>query len=369
MCSENCQSCENQFFQGSLSITTSISTDSIVSNQCRMSFIDALSETSILSRSFELFPSGILAYGVPASIVTHNLNQGSSILIKFVDSAANILSSFLGSTVFMSIENCGSAVFTSCGNSLQHSSTSCTQLSTAYWTEENIGISEAVQAVASFVNFSLSADAKIDGSCALKFVAHSLVSPTRSITTNSTFLLFASALVSSSISLVTTGVPFSFQLEWRDGTQKLLSLSSSLALISLSYCGNASVHCGSSDFLSGTSCTTSSVSGSSLVTGFIVRGDATLNCRLSFTVLENLNQVFAVQDFEVRASRLIVDGFPSIVRVGHQYSFIASARDDYFARLFSLYGVAVNFELNSCGLGSFDSCGTHITILKMQILC
>jgi len=195
----------------------------------------------------------------------------------------------------------------------------------------------------------------------VEFVVIERVGETKECATNLRVQLpsiFASALVSSSISLVTTGVPFSFQLEWRDGTQKLLSLSSSLALISLSYCGNASVHCGSSDFLSGTSCTTSSVSGSSLVTGFIVRGDATLNCRLSFTVLENLNQVFAVQDFEVRASRLIVDGFPSIVRVGHQYSFIASARDDYFARLFSLYGVAVNFELNSCGLGSFDSCGS-----------
>jgi hypothetical protein len=357
LCSENCQLCGNQFFQGSISITTSISSDSILSNECRMLFTDALSGTSISTTSFELFPSRIVAYGVPTSFVTTQSNQGSSVAIKFVDSDAHILSSFLGSTVYMSIENCGSAVFTSCGNSLQISSTSCSQLSTAFWSEENIGIAEAVQAVASFANFVLTADAKIDGSCSLKFVANSLVSPTRFITTTSTFLLFASALVSSSISLVTTGVPISFQLEWRGGTQKLNSLSSSLALISLSYCGNAIVVCGSSNVISGTSCSTSSLFGSSLVTGFIIRGDATLNCRLTFTVLENLNQVFTLQNFEVRASSLIVNGFPSIVRVGYPYSFIASAKDDYLTGLVSLYGVAVDFKLSSCGLGSFDSCG------------
>jgi hypothetical protein len=358
LCSENCQSCENQPFQGSMSFTTSISTDSIVTGQCRLLFQDVLSENSIFTMPFEIFPSGIIAIDVPSSIVTTQYNH---ILIKFVDATSQILSSYLGANVSMSIENCGSAVFASCGNSLQLSSNTCIQLSASYWPEENFGIADASQAVATFTNFSLTADAKLDGSCILKFVARSTIFPTQFITTNSTILLYASSLMSSSIVYVTTGVPISFQLLWRDNTQTLSSLTSSQALISLSYCGNAIVDCGSSKNLSRTSCLTLSSSGSSTVTGFIIRGDATLNCRLTFTVLEYLEQVFTYQDFEVRASRLIVDGFPSIVRVGSPYSFISSAIDDFFVRLFSLFGVTVKFKLVSCGLGSFDSCGTFHT--------
>jgi hypothetical protein len=359
MCSENCHSCEKQHFQGSISFTTSIIADSIATEECRLLFHDGLSGNSVLTAAFEVFPSGIIAQDVPALIVTTKINQGSLILIKFTDRASQILSSYFGSNVSMTIENCGSAVFASCGSSHQISSTTCTQLSTPFWPEENVGITDAVQAVATFMNFSLTADAKIDGSCFLKFVARSIISPTRFISTNSTFSLYASSLISSSIFLVTTGVPISFHLEWRDDLQKLNSLDSSRALISLSYCGNASLDCGSSENLSRTSCLTLSTSGSSSVTGFVVRGDATLNCRLTFTVLEYSEQVFTYQDFEVRASHFFVDNFPSIIRVGYRYSFISSATDDNFARLFSLYGVTVKFKLDSCGSGSFDSCGIY----------
>ncbi len=359
MCSENCHSCGKKAFQGSISFITSISADSIATEECRLLFYDRLSGNSVLTAPFEVFPSGISAEDVPASIVTTKMNQGSSILIKFTDRGSQILSSYFGSNVSMTIENCGSAVFASCGSSLQISSTTCTQLSAPFWSEENVGITDAVQAVATFLNFSLSADAKIDGSCVLKFVAHSIVSPTRLISTNSTFLLYASSLISSSIVLVTTGQPISFQLEWRDNSQKLNSLNSSRALISLSYCGNASVDCGSSRHLSQTSCLALSELGSSSVTGFIIRGDATLNCRLTFTVLEYSEQVFTYQDFEVRASNFFVDTFPSIIRVGQRYSFLSSATDDNFVRLLSLYGVNVKFKLVSCGSGSFDSCGTN----------
>jgi hypothetical protein len=343
-----------------MSFTTSIDTDSIVSDYCRLLFDDVLSGNSKETSFFELFPSGIVAHNVPTSLVTSQFNQFSSILIKFVDSASRIMPSYVGANVSISIENCGNAMFASCGNSLQISERTCSQLSLPFWPEENIGITDAVEAAAIFFNYSLAADAKIDGSCILKFTVHSILNSSQYITTNSTILLYASSLKSSNISLVTTGVPISFQLEWHDAGQKLNSLSSSRVLISLSYCGNANLDCGSSTHLSGASCMANSSSGSSMVTGFIIRGDATLNCRLTFTILEYMEQVFTHQDFEVRASRLTVDHFPSIVRVGNPYSFISSARDDNFARLQSLYGVTMKFKLELCGLASFDSCGIRI---------
>lgn len=359
LCSENCHSCQNQPFQGSMSFPTSISTDSVAANQCSLLFYDGISGNEQRTTFFELFPSGIVAYNVPSSFVTAQFNQGSSIIIKFVDAGSKIISSYFGANVSMTIENCGSAVFTSCGNSVQTSAKTCVQLSGPFWPEENIGIADAVQAAAMFMNYSIAADAKIDGSCILKFAASSIIFPNHFISTNSSILLYASSLQSSIISLVTTGVPISFQLDWGDGGQKLNSLSSSRALILLSYCGNASLHCGSSSQFSGTSCLTTSSSGSSIITGFIIRGDATLNCRLTFTVLEYQQQVFTHQDFEVRASRLTVDSFPSIVRVGYPYSFITSVRDDNFVRLHSLFGVTMKFKLDSCGSGSFDSCGNN----------
>jgi hypothetical protein len=368
LCSENCQSCENQFFQGSILFTTSINTDSVAGSKCRLLFHDNLSGNSVLTTPFEIFPSRIIATDVPTSIVTTQFNLGSSVFIKFVDSNAQILSSYLGSNVSMSIENCGSAVFSSCGDSFRISSTTCVQLSAPVSAEENIGIADANQAAATFTNFSLSADAKIDGSCTLKFVARSEIFPNRAITTNSSILLYASSLTSSSISYATTGVPISFELEWRDGTQKLNSLTASRAIISLSYCGNSVVNCGSSIQLSSNSCSTYSELGSSTVTGFIIRGDATLNCRLTFIVIENSEQVFTHQDFEVKASKLIVDSFPSIIRVGRSYSFISSARDDAFVRLLSLFGVTVKFKISSCGLGSFDSCGIFVPKFLKNVL-
>jgi hypothetical protein len=356
LCSENCHICKNQNFLGLFSFDTAINTDSIVADSCRLHFYDQLSEISASTSVFELFPSGIVAHDVPTSIVTNN-REFSKIMIKFVDKNSHALSSYSGSNVSMTIESCGDAVFASCGNSIQILSNSCVQFSAPFWSEENFGISHSVQAVADFSNFSIVADGKVDGSCILKFVLRSRISPTHFVSTNSSFLLHASALFSSNIELAVTGVPFSFFLEWRDGTQKLNSLTSSRALISLSYCGNASLDCGSSNFYSRNSCLTSSVSGNSNISGFIIRGDATLNCRLTFTVLEYTEQVFTYQDFEVRASHLTVDSFPAIVRVGYPLSFISSARDDDSVQLLSLYGVTVKLNLTSCGLGTFDSCG------------